>query len=122
MLRFTSVLFGVVLLLALPAYGQDFQKGVEAYNSGDYATALREWRPLAEQGHAGAQYNLRFMYDEGFGMAQDDAEAARWFRLAAEQGDAEAQFYLGLSYANGEGVPQNYAEAVRFIGWLAQPP
>jgi hypothetical protein len=42
MLRFTSTLFGVVLLLALPAYGQDWQKGLDAYHSGDYATALRE--------------------------------------------------------------------------------
>jgi hypothetical protein len=31
MLRFTSALFGVILLLALvPAYGQDFQKGLDA--------------------------------------------------------------------------------------------
>jgi hypothetical protein len=49
MLRFTSVLFGVVLLLALaPAYGQDFQKGADAYISSDYTTALKEWRPLAD--------------------------------------------------------------------------
>jgi len=33
----------------------DFQKGVTAYESGDYATALREWMPLAKQGDAGAQ-------------------------------------------------------------------
>jgi hypothetical protein len=53
MLSFTSTLFRVVLLLALgPAYGQDYQKGLDAYNSGDYATALREWRALAEQGQA----------------------------------------------------------------------
>ena len=27
----------------------DFQKGVTAFQSGDYATALREWTPLAKQ-------------------------------------------------------------------------
>ena len=53
MLRFTSTLFGVVLLLALvPAHGQDVVKGADAYISGGYATALCEWRPLAEQGNA----------------------------------------------------------------------
>ena len=36
----------------------DYQKGLDAYNKGDYATALREWKPLAEQGHARAQTNL----------------------------------------------------------------
>ena len=30
----------------------DLQKGAAAFLSGDYATALREWRPLAEQGDA----------------------------------------------------------------------
>ena len=40
----------------------DFDKGWSAYKSGDYATALREWEPLAEQGNAFAQYNLGLMY------------------------------------------------------------
>ena len=41
----------------------------------------------AEQGHAPSQAGLGFMYREGQGVPQDDAEAARWYRLAAEQGD-----------------------------------
>ena len=40
----------------------DFQKGLTAYKSGDFATALREWKPLAEQGNVNAQFNLGFMY------------------------------------------------------------
>ena len=27
------------------SWSADFQKGVTAYQSGDYATALREWKP-----------------------------------------------------------------------------
>ena len=41
-----------VVMLATSAFAQDFQKGVDAYEAGDYATALQEWRPLAEQGDA----------------------------------------------------------------------
>ena len=44
-----TLAFATMLLLALPAYGQDFQTGLDAANRGDYATALREWRPLAEK-------------------------------------------------------------------------
>jgi TPR repeat protein len=43
------------------SWSADFQKGLTAYDSGDYATALREWTPLAEQGYADAQYNLGVM-------------------------------------------------------------
>ncbi len=35
--------------------------GMEALDKGDYATALKEWRPLAEQGDAEAQCNLGYM-------------------------------------------------------------
>jgi hypothetical protein len=44
----------LTLLVGTPAFSADFQKGLTAYKSGDYATALREWTPLAEQGDAGA--------------------------------------------------------------------
>ena len=53
------------------SWGADFQKGFTAHESGDYATALREWTPLAEQGHADAQYNLGLMYANGEGVPQD---------------------------------------------------
>jgi len=46
----------------------DFQKGLIAYESGDSATALREWTPLAKQGYADAQSNLGLMYDNGWGV------------------------------------------------------
>ena len=47
------------------SWSADLQKGLTAYKSGDYATALREWKPLAEQGDARAQYNLGQMYYNG---------------------------------------------------------
>ena len=65
----------------------DYNKGIAAYEMGDYATALRECRPLAEQGLAVAQSNLGIMYFEGKGVLQDDKTALRWYRLAAKQGD-----------------------------------
>jgi len=39
----------------------DFEVGVEAWGRGDYDRALREFRLLAEQGHAQAQVNLGIM-------------------------------------------------------------
>ena len=70
----------------------DLQKGWDAYKNKDYATALREWKPLAEQGNADAQFNLGFMYEKGWGVPQDYKTAVKWYRLAAEQGDADSQF------------------------------
>ena len=78
-----------------------FDEAVAAYQRGDYATAIRKFRPLAEQGDAETQFNLGIMYDHGQGFRRDDAEAVKWWRKAAEQGIAEAQFNLGGMYSNG---------------------
>ena len=80
----------IILLLGTPASAADFRKGLDAYIKNDYATALREWRPLAEQGDAQAQNNLGWMYRNGQGVTQDDKTAVKWYRLAAEQGFAVA--------------------------------
>jgi len=112
MKRFITTVF-LCLLLATPAWA-GFDEGVAAYNRGDYATALREFRPLAEQGRAAAQYNLGVMYDKGRGVPQDYAAAVKWYRKAAAQGHAAAQYNLGVMYDNGQGVPQDYAAAVKW--------
>ena len=82
--------------------------GVDAFNRGDFATAYREWLPLAEQGLARAQHNLGALYENGWGVPRDYLEAVRWYRLAAGQGDAIAQANLGSMYGNGWGVQKNY--------------
>jgi len=90
-----------------------------AYNRGDYETAIRLWRPLADQGNAGAQFNLGYMYANGKGVTDYDAEAVKLYRKAADQGDAAAQYNLGYMYANGQGVPQNDVQAYMWFNLAA---
>ena len=92
----------LALGLAAPAWA-GFDEGMAAVRSGDYATALREWRPLAERGHADAQHNLGVMYFKGNGVPQNYAEALNWYKRAAEQGLASAQNNLGAMYSDGHG-------------------
>ena len=105
---FSALLLGISLtLIPVPSFSADLQKGLDAYNRGDYQAALREWRPLAEQGDADAQVNLSHMYHEGRGVAQSDAEAVKCYTLAAQQGNAMAQFNLGVMHYQGKGVLQD---------------
>ena len=92
----------------------DFQVGLDAYNRGNYETALKEFRPLAEKDHGEAQYKLGVMYDRGWGVPQDYAEAITWYQRSAEQGYVKAQHNLGSMYEKGQEVPQDYQEAVRW--------
>jgi TPR repeat protein len=72
---------------------------------GDYSTALRLLRPLADRGLAAAQVLLGKMYSQGQGVPQDETEAAKWFRKAADQGNATAQWYLGAGYLGAPSGP-----------------
>jgi hypothetical protein len=93
------------------SWGNDFLKGLNAYHSSDFATALSEWKPLAEQGHSPSQYNLGFMYYKGKSVPQDYGSAVKWYTLAAEQGDSNAQNNLGVMFANGQGLPEDFIYA-----------
>lgn len=98
----------------------DFERGFAAYSSGDFTTALREWRPLAEQGDGRAQLSLSSMYFTGRGVPKNDEEAAKWCRLAAEQGDPSAQLHLGWMCLKGLGVTKDEGEGVEWIRRAAE--
>ena len=60
-----------------------FEEGVAALKQGDNQMALKEWKPLADQGDASAQYNLGVMYNNGQDVAQDYVVAYALFNLSA---------------------------------------
>ncbi len=99
-----------VIALSFPA-SAGWDEAEAAYERGDYTTAFRELRSLAEQGDVAAQNNLAAMYERGEGVQQDYVEAVKWYRKAAEQGFAGAQTNLGYMYAMGRGVPQDLVTA-----------
>ena len=116
--RISLVICG--LLLATSAWSGDSEKGLAAYNSTDYDTALAIWQPLAESGDTDAQYGLGMMYGNGFGVDMDDALAIKWYGLAAEQGHSGAQCNLAVMHQNGWGVPLNEEEAIRLFKQAAE--
>src|SRR5262245_52717778 len=106
------VLLGLLSgILTLPAWA-GIDEAQAAYDRGDYARAAQEWVPLAQAGHAQAQYTLGWMYDQGLGVPQDYVQAMTWYRRAADQGVARAQANLALMYDQGLGVPQDYVQAM----------
>ncbi len=97
--------------------GAESRLGVEAFFAGDYAKAYKIWKPLAEQGDAGAQNNLGHLYlgDAQGVVPQDFAEAFKWYSKAAEQRHASAHFSIGMLHLLGLGVPRDEFEAFKWI-------
>ncbi len=108
------------LLIGPQATAQSIEDAMEAYKLEDFATALREFRALAESDDAAAQFHLGQMYHGGEGVPTDLGEAAKWYRLAAEQGHFRAQLQIGHMHMTGEGVPRNDAIAAKWFRLAAE--
>jgi uncharacterized protein len=108
---FKAAVAALVLAIGLAdaAAAGPYEDGTAAARLGDYDTAMRLIRPLAEQGDSSAQTFLGHLY--WIIIPPDYAAAAGWYRKAAEHGNAFAQDRVAYQYANGLGVTQDYATA-----------
>lgn len=92
---------------------EDNQRAAEAMRAGNYAIAYCIWQPQADNGDAHAQYNLGWLYHNGYGLAVDDRQALHWWQQAAAQGHVDARFALAALYTHGgRGVPTDIDKAI----------
>jgi TPR repeat protein len=128
-----AIFFAAFLALVGAAFGGPFEDGQAALDRGDYATALKLLRPLADEGNAAAQHDLGSIYHSratsqrvrlgiltgsvppGEGVLRNYTAAVKWYRLSANQGNAMGQNSLGYMYNFGDGVPLNYVEAAKWF-------
>jgi TPR repeat protein len=101
------------LLIAASASAQTAATlaGMNAYNSGDFATAYRLLSAEADAGDAEAQVNLGYLYARGQGVATDQMQAFLLYARSAEQGNSEGMNAVGYKYQFGTGV-KDIAKAI----------
>lgn len=114
-----GLLHAIAALICATSLHGDYQAGVDAYEAGDYASAMTQWK--AEINRPGEPENLAIyretlyaigmLYWQGKGVARDDTVAAVWLKQAADINHPEAQNKLGFMYSTGQGVPQNFEQA-----------
>lgn len=112
----------ITALMLVPSIGaaQDRALGMAAYEAGDYATAVKEWRSLAESGDARSQALIGNMYHSGLGVPQNYVEAFNWHKKAAEQGLTISERVLGEMYSTGQGTIKDNTEAVKWLSKAAE--
>jgi TPR repeat protein len=108
------------VLLAVAALGSaaaapTLRQGVAALAREDYAAAVVNLSPLAQNGDPAAQAYMGYLYSVGRGVPQDYTQAAIWYRRAADQGHSGAQYALGLLYDKGQGVLVNVIQAEKWL-------
>ena len=104
-----AMLFSVI---TFNAQAKDYNDGFLAAEGGDFNSAVQQWGPLAEQGHAIAQFNLALLYHSGLGVDLDEAKAVSWYKKSASNGYYKAQEYLAVGYREGWfGLPKDSKKA-----------
>ena len=92
-----------------------FDEGLRAYRAGNFATALKQWGPLARKGDARVQYYLGRMYQNGEGVEMDATKAVTWYNSAAKKGHVYAQYELGMVFRRMAVTEFDYKNAIKFL-------
>ena len=88
-------------------FKQEFKEGSAAYDVHDFQVAAAKLVPLADAGHAGAQYLLAEMYRWGRGVEENAEKAFHFYKTAAGQGHPTAAFSLYLLLLSaGKSTPE----------------
>lgn len=93
----------------------DLASGIAAFESKNFAQAMRLLGPLAERGAVEAQYRLAIMHQVGLGVLRNESMAYKWMRLAADQGLALAEHGLGCMYLDGDCAQQDRDKAAMWL-------
>jgi TPR repeat protein len=86
-----------------------------AMQNGNYAEAYCHWMTLAEKGHPEAQYNIGWMYHNGYGLIINDQKASLWWQEAASQNYTEAIFSLAMLYLGEGNSKANFPLAMTYL-------
>jgi len=78
----------------------DLSDAEAAFETGDYGSAFNAYQRHADAGDPEAQFRLARLYEQGYGVKQDEEWAITWYRKAATGGHSGAAQRLDDIYAD----------------------
>jgi TPR repeat protein len=109
-MKITALALLSVLITSPVLNADELEDAAHAMRAGDYAEAYCILKPLAQAGDAEAQFNLGWMYSNGYGLAINNSLALEWWRRASEQNLNDASFAIAMLYNHGEGEVERDSE------------
>ncbi len=94
--------------------------GTVAARNRDFALALANFKPLAEQGDVDAERAMGQLLMQNCTGIEDRPAGLQWLTKAAAAGNVPAKTLLGLAYLTGHGVPQDDNKAFAFFSQSAE--
>ena len=102
-MKFIALAFSCLLIFAMPA-------------NANVADTFNAMVPLANKGHAEAQYHVGMMHNNGIGTQKDPKQAFEWFQKSTASNDPLGAYKLGCYYAGQFPgvVPSDSNEALKY--------
>ena len=83
------------------------------FQNGRYEEATKIYRQLASTGSHEAQFNLGYIFLDGYGVEPNIEKALYWYRKSADQGYAPAQFNAAkILLGDVQNIPSNQLSAL----------
>lgn len=109
------ILCMLITLKAAPLKASDVSDAISAMRAGNFAEAYCVLKPYAEAGDPEAQYNIGWMYLNGYGLMMNDSKALEWWQRSSDQGYTDASFSIAMLYSLGEGkVKKDMGKAIEY--------
>jgi len=104
-----------LVLWPIGAEAANYNDALQYIQAAKYGLAMKEFKQLAEEGHAPSQFSLGLMYHLGRGVDKDQAVAYEYYKQSALKEHPPALNNIGMMYLNGDYVAQNRDVAFRLF-------
>jgi TPR repeat protein len=91
--------------------GNLVEQANKAYNSKNFAEALKLFQTAAAAGDAQAMFSLGIMNAKGEAVPASKSEAFKWYKKSAEAGYPKGMFNTGVMLFSGDGVIKDLSSA-----------
>lgn len=114
-IKFAFLFLFTFLMLAANPVMAGYKEGLKFVSAGKWSQALKEFEPMADEGHAASQFSIGLIYQLGRGVSKDMVKARQMYLMSAKQGYWPAYNNLGKMFLNGDGVPKSHIVAFRLF-------
>ena len=87
----------------------------DAFNKGDYKTAVAYYKKAADLGDPYAQDILANLYERGIGVRKDPKKAYKLFMKASQNGFKMSNYNIGMMYYRGVYVKKDIQKAKAYL-------
>ena len=98
----------------------ELESGIAAFETKNFAHAIKLLSPIADEGNADAMYRMAIMLQNGLGCVADENKAFRYMGDAATKGLPLAQHAYGFMFFEGECTEKDIVQSIEWFTKAAE--